>query len=399
VSDGVVVVGTGQAAAQLAMSLRQRGYTGPVTLVGEEPHLPYQRPPLSKAYLAGGADELDLRPATFWAAKDVSVHTGRRVETIDRPRRTVHLDDGTTLGYAHLVLATGAAPRRLELGGTPAHVVRTRDDADGLRAALGRARDVVVIGAGFIGLEVAAIARQRGCRVTVLETLDAAMARVVSFGTAAAVVDEHRRQGGDIRLRTGLVSATPTAVTTTAGDEIACDLLVLGIGVVPRTELAEAAGLACDGGIAVDDHLRTTDPHISAIGDCARFPAAGGARVRLEAVQNAVDHARCVAERLTGEPRPYTAVPWFWTHQYGLKLQVAGLVGGHDTAVVRGDVPGRQFSVFCFAGDRLLGVESVNRPADHMLARALLAGEHGLTPEVAADPASDLKAYKPQPVG
>jgi 3-phenylpropionate/trans-cinnamate dioxygenase ferredoxin reductase subunit len=412
---GLVVVGAGQAAAQLAMSLRQKGYDAPITLVGDEPHLPYERPPLSKAHLGTESrdtpstdDELLLRPATFWAAKDVTIHTGRTVVGIDRVARAVTLDaagGGGILRYDHLVLATGAAPRRVagaDLAGV--HVLRTRDDADRLRAELADATDVVVVGAGFIGLEVAAAARKRGAAVTLLEMTGRAMGRVVSERTAAGFVDEHRRHGVDVRFGTGLAAVLGDgagqvrAVVPHPGVELPCDVLVLGVGVEPRTELAEAAGLTCRNGIAVDATLRTGDPWISAIGDCAAFPSvhAGGVEVRLEAVQNAVDHARCVADRITGSPRPYTAVPWFWTHQYDLKLQVAGLVTGYDTAVLRGDPATGSYSVFCFAGTRLLGVESVNRPADHLLARALLAGDHSLTPDVVADPDADLAGYRPR---
>jgi 3-phenylpropionate/trans-cinnamate dioxygenase ferredoxin reductase subunit len=406
--SGVVVVGTGQAAAQLAMSLRQRGYDGPVTLVGEEPHLPYERPPLSKAYLAGKVEpeSLSLRPASFWQAKQVDVRTGVAVERIEREHCRIVLADGTRLEYEHLVLATGAEARRLDVPGAAlagVHLLRTQDDADRLRAALAAARHVVVVGAGFIGLEVAAVAREAGAGVTVLEGLDRAMARVVSPTTAAAVVAEHRARGVDVRFETGMAGARGDergwvrAVITTAGDRLPCDVLVMGVGVSPRTELAAASGLPCVNGVLVDECLRTEDPAISAIGDCAAFPSpfADGKVVRLEAVQNAADQARCVAERLTGAPVSYGKVPWFWTTQYGLKLQVAGLVGGHDRAVVRGDPQSGAFSVFCFDSDRLLGVESLNRPADHVLARALLAGDPGLTPELVADPDTDLKAYKP----
>ena len=403
----VVVVGAGQAAAQLAMSLRQKGFEGQITLVGDEPHLPYERPPLSKTYLAREDDEdaLPLRPASFWVGKDVDVRTGVAVTAIDRTARRVALADATALRYDHLVLATGAEPRRLNVPGAALsgiHLLRSRDDARRLRTALKAARNVVVAGAGFIGLEVAAVARMTGAQVTVIELSGNAMSRVVSPVTADVVVDEHRRRGVDVRLATGMVKASDDEhghvrqVATADGEHLPCDLLVMGVGVTPSTDLASAAGLECSDGVVVDEMLLTSDPDISAIGDCARFPCsfAGGARVRLEAVQNAVDQAKCVAARLTGSPAPYTAVPWFWTHQYGFRLQVAGLVGGHNRAVVRGSVPDGEFSVFCFDGDRLLGVESVNRPADHRLARGLLAGEHQLVPSVVEDPEADLLAYQ-----
>lgn len=407
--NGVVVIGTGQAAAQLAMSLRRRGYDGPVILLGEERHLPYERPPLSKAYLAGAVDEagLALRPAAFWRDKRVDVRTGTAVERIERDARRVVLADGSHVPYEHLVLATGAEARRLDVPGAAlsgVHLLRTRDDARRLRGELTRARDVVVVGAGFIGLEVAAVVRRGGARVAVLEGLDRAMARVVSATTAEAMVDEHRRQGVAVRFSSGIAGAVGDtrghvrSVTATEGDELACDLLVMGVGVRPRTELAAAAGLRCDNGVVVDSQLLTDDCAISAIGDCAAFPSrfAGGARVRLEAVQNACDQSRCLAERLTGNPAAYDKVPWFWTHQYDLTLQVAGLVHGHDTAVLRGDRDAAAFSVFCFDALRLVGVESVNRPADHMLARALLGAEHALTPELVADPTTNLNAFRPR---
>jgi 3-phenylpropionate/trans-cinnamate dioxygenase ferredoxin reductase subunit len=299
------------------------------------------------------------------------------------------------------VLATGADPRRPDVPGAGllgAHVLRTWDDARRLREQLDPSRRVVVVGAGFIGLEVAAVARQRGASVTVLEALDTAMTRVVSPTTAAVLVDAHRRRGVDVRFSTGLAAASSDphghvrAVTTTAGDELPCDVLVLGVGVSPRIELAVAAGLECADGIVVDDQLVSSDPAISAIGDCAAFPSPnGGGVVRLEAVQNACDQARCVAERLTGAASSYAKVPWFWTEQYDLRLQVAGLVTGHDLTVVRGEPESGSFSVFCFQAGRLRAVESVNRPADHMAARRLLDGPSSITPELVADPSTSLK--------
>ncbi|NEE01264.1 NAD(P)/FAD-dependent oxidoreductase [Phytoactinopolyspora halotolerans] len=407
---GVVVAGAGQAAAQLAISLRQRGYSGPITLIGDEEHLPYERPPLSKEYLAGDLAEesLQLRPATFWLDRGVDVRTGVAVTAIDRARRSVELSDGRCLSYRHLVLATGAEPRRLDFPGATlagVHMLRTRNDARAIRAVLRTPCDVVVSGAGFVGLEAAAVACRLGNRVTVVERLERAMGRVVTRFTADHVVDQHRRHGTDFRFGDAVVSAVPdpqgrlAAVRTASGAELRCRLLLVGAGVSPRTALAEAAGLPVDDGILVDERLRTADPAISAIGDCARFPSpfADGWRVRLESVQNAVDQARYVADGIVGAGGVYAAVPWFWTVQHGLRLQIAGLVQGHDMAVTRGSVADGAFSVFCFAGGRLVGVESVDRPADHMVARGLLAGEHDVTPEIAADPAVDLKAYRPRP--
>lgn len=406
---GVLVVGTGQAASQLAISLRKCGYPGPVTLIGEEVHLPYERPPLSKAYLAGDAvgEDLVLRPQTFWDTKGVKIISGTRVTRIDRQAAAVELCDGRRLGFEHLVLATGAVPRRPRVGGADlpgVHVLRSRDDADLLRGAMDRADTLVVVGAGFIGLEVAAVARKKGLHVSVLEVSDRAMARVVSARTSAAFVAEHCRRGVDVRLSTGLREIVADrhgvahAVLTTSQELLSCDFVVLGAGVAPAVELATDAGLECGDGVVVDDHLRTSDPRISAIGDCARFPSPhrSGVHIRLEAVQNAVDQARCVADGLTGTPRAYTAVPWFWTHQYDMKLQVAGLVGDPDEIVVRGQVEEGSFSVFCFSDGRLAGVESVNRPGDHVVARALLGSAHQVTPELVADPDCDLRKHVPR---
>jgi 3-phenylpropionate/trans-cinnamate dioxygenase ferredoxin reductase subunit len=401
--NGIVVVGTGQAGFQLGASLRENGYAGPVTLVGEEPGLPYGRPPLSKAYMLGKTDAagLRLRPEAYFAEHGLAVRAGERATAIDRPGRSLHLASGTALAYDHLVLATGARNRPLPVPGADlpgVHQLRDLAEADALKAALAEARNVAVVGAGFIGLEFAAVCAQKGLPVTVIEGLERPLARSVSPGMAALIEASHVAAG--VRFLFGSAVAAivgpgrARAVALADGREVAADLVLVGIGVVPNQELAVAAGLAVENGIAVDAMLATDDPAISAIGDCASFPSphAAGARVRIESVQNAVDGARCVAARLAGRPAAFDAVPWFWSDQGPLKLQIAGLCQPHDLAVRRGDPEAGGVSVFCYRDGRLAGVESLNRPADHMIARRLLQAGRFPSPDEAADPGFDLKA-------
>ncbi|CAA9437007.1 MAG: Ferredoxin reductase [uncultured Quadrisphaera sp.] len=382
-AGSVVVVGGGQAGFQTAASLRQEGYAGRVVLVGDR-HPPYQRPPLSKAYLTGRVDvaELAFRPGDFYARHRIEVVPGP-VTAVDRAGRTVALATGEHLAYEHLVLATGCRARRLGVPGQDlrgVHYLRDVDDASALVEHLGRAERLVVVGAGFIGLEVAAAARQRGAEVTVLEFAPRAMGRAVSACVGDFFIGRHRAAGTRVEVSTGVEALLDDGdghvrgVRASTGEVLPADLVVVGVGVLPRTDLAEAAGLTVDGGVLVDDHLRSVDDAaVSAVGDCSRFvDSRSGARVRLESVQNAVDQGRCVAARIAGRPFPYTALPWFWTDQLGSKLQIAGLSAGHDRAVLVGDGVGGPFSVYCFAGQRLLAVESVDRPADHMAARRVL---------------------------
>jgi 3-phenylpropionate/trans-cinnamate dioxygenase ferredoxin reductase subunit len=398
----VAIVGAGQAGFQVAASLRDEGFGGRVVLIGDEPALPYQRPPLSKSYLAGqtGVDDLWLRPVEFYAKQQIDLIHGDAVTSIGRQARRLELASGAAIAWDHLVLATGARCRRLPVPGAELDGVldlRTLADADTLRRRLD-ARETVVIGAGFIGLEFASVAIAQGAGVHIIEVTRHPMGRVVSAATSRFFTEAHTRWGASISLGVGVArilggNGRVTGVETTDGQRLPADLVLVSIGVIPNGELAREAGLAVDNGIVVDRYLVTNDPAISAIGDCANFPtpfAAG--RVRLESVQNAVDQARCVAARIAGRPEPYEKVPWFWSDQGDLKLQIAGITTGHDRSVIRGDSAGGHFSVFCFRGDRLIGVESVNRPADHVVARRLLAGTPKLSPEQAADEAYDLRA-------
>ena len=400
----VAIIGAGQAGFQAAASLRDTGFAGRVVLIGDEPVVPYQRPPLSKSYLAGqsGVDDLWLRPVEFYAKQQIDLVYGDAVTAIDRRQRRLHLASGTEFSWDHLVFATGAGCRPLAVPGAELDGVltlRTLADADDLRQRLSEAREVVVVGAGFIGLEFAAVALVRGTMVHIIEVTRQPMGRVVSAPVSRFFTEAHIGWGAEVALGTGVVRilgarGRVTGVETTDGRHIPADLVLICIGVIPNAQLAGAAGLAVDDGIVVDEYLMTSDPAISAIGDCANFPTPfAPGRVRLELVQNAVDQGRCVADRLAGRPVPYQKVPWFWSDQGDLKLQIAGITIGHDTSVIRGDPADRNFSVFCFRRGRLIGVELVNRTADHVVARRLLAGDPALSPEQAADEAYDLRAH------
>ncbi|WIV59014.1 NAD(P)/FAD-dependent oxidoreductase [Amycolatopsis nalaikhensis] len=377
----VLVVGAGQSGFQAVASLRDRGFDGRVVLVGDEPGAPYQRPPLSKAYLAGtaGLEQLHLRGEDFFAEKDIELVAGR-VAGIDRAAAKVRLEDGRELAYDHLVLATGARNRTLPVPGADLPGVlalRTRDDADKLRESLAAAQDVVVVGGGFIGLEFASHA---GRPVTIVEAQDRLLSRVATPEISAYFAALHREAGHTVLLGQG-VSALHgddrvREVELSDGSRLPADLVVVAVGVVPETTLAASAGLPVDNGVVVDAHLRTEDPKIFAIGDCANFPCVqAGAATRLESVQNAVDQARCVAAAITGTPEPYASLPWFWTDQSGAKLQIAGILSGADKTVVAGDPAAGKFSVLSFRDDVLIAVESVNRPADHIAARRLFTAD------------------------
>jgi 3-phenylpropionate/trans-cinnamate dioxygenase ferredoxin reductase subunit len=400
-ASGVVIVGAGQAGFQVAASLREAGFADPITLLGDE-GLPYQRPPLSKAYLAGKTDAagLTLRTAAYFEDHRIARRSGVSATAIDRAARQVRLSDGGALAYDHLVLATGARNRALPVSGTDlagVHQLRSLADADALKAARAAARAIAIVGAGFIGLEFAGLCAGSGIPVTVIEAADRPMARAVSAETAAFFTQAHSRAGIRFAFGAGVAGLEGEAgrvarVRLADGSAVEADLVLVGIGVVPNQDLAEAAGLAVGDGIHADAFLATADPAISAIGDCARVPSrfAEGRPVRIESVQNAVDQGRCLAARLAGHPAAYAAVPWFWSDQGPHKLQIAGLTRPDDSSVVRHSESG--LSVFRFRQGRLSGVETVDRPADHMAARRILGLGLPLTPEEAADPARDLKA-------
>jgi 3-phenylpropionate/trans-cinnamate dioxygenase ferredoxin reductase subunit len=398
----VVIVGAGHAGFQLATSLRQAGFADPIHLINDEAHLPYQRPPLSKAYLkgTGGPETLMFRPQKFYADQTIDlVHD--RVASVQRDQRKVLLASGKALGYGHLVFATGARNRLLDIpnANLPAvRYLRILDDSEALRGRLGEAKRVVVIGAGFIGLEFAATARIKGLEVDVLELGARVMARAVTAEISDYFQKQHAEAGVRIHLGVQATSIEAdgnkvTGVSLSDGRHIPADLVVVGVGVLPNIELAADAGLVVASGIVVDEYLLTSDPHISAIGDCAlsASPRFGGT-LRLESVQNATDHARCVAARLTGDVKPYDGQPWFWSDQGNDKLQIAGLTTGYDQVVLRGDPAQKAFSAFCYKEGRLVGIESVNRAGDHMFGRKLLAAGGTVDAAKAADPSFDLKS-------
>jgi 3-phenylpropionate/trans-cinnamate dioxygenase ferredoxin reductase subunit len=393
-SDPIIVVGAAQAGLQLAESLRAEGYDGPLLVIGDEHHAPYQRPPLSKAFLLGetAPDRLVLRGPEALSAKQIDLVTGVTVTGIDRAARTVTLSDGRSLAYRGLGLTTGSRARTLPLPGADLAgilVLRTIEDSRRIAEGIAKATRVVVVGGGFIGLEIAAAASKAGKPVTVIEALERLLARTSTPIISKFFHELHTSHGVDIRLDTqvtGFVGDTQVSgVTTADGATHAGDLVVVGVGIIPNAELAQDCGVACDRGIIVDDCSRTSDPLIVAAGDCTARRLADGTLLRLESVQNAIEQAKSGAAALLGKERPFTAAPWFWSDQYDVRLQMAGLTAGYDDTVVRGSVEEKKFSLFYFKGDRLLAVDSINRAPDHTAARRLLDAGRSPTPQQAAD--------------
>ncbi|PXA85192.1 pyridine nucleotide-disulfide oxidoreductase [Caulobacter sp. D4A] len=399
--NGVVIIGTGQGGFQLAASLRQEGFEDPITLIGDEPGLPYQRPPLSKAYLKDARPEtIQLRPESFFERNGIRLVAPERAIGIDRADKVVETLTGGFIGYDHLVLATGARNATPPIPGIEAENVfslRTATDADRLRDALTRCRKVIVIGGGFIGLEFAAVAVSAGHRVTVVETATRLMARAISPAMSEHFRQLHEELGTTLILGTGVTgmlqdNGCVRGVRLADGNILEGDMVLLAAGVRPNTELAEAAGLAVANGIVVDALLGTSDPHISALGDCAAFPdPASGDPIRLESVQAATDHARAIARRLTGKAAHYDAVPWFWSDQAHWKLQIAGFARDTDAehAIERED--GRKL-VFRFKMGQLLAVETINAAGEHMAARKLLRRPAGVTRKELADRDFDISS-------
>ncbi|RBP10601.1 3-phenylpropionate/trans-cinnamate dioxygenase ferredoxin reductase subunit [Roseiarcus fermentans] len=397
----VVIVGAGHAGVQAAASLREEGYDGEIVLLSDERELPYQRPPLSKAFLKREMDlhGLPLRAEAFYPAQRIDLRLGARAVRIDRAARTVALADGTSLPYGHLILATGARQRRLEVPGVDlpgVYALRTIADAAALRERIVPGLRVVVIGAGFIGLEVAATAAKLGAETAVVE-IARPMGRAVSPALSDFYAEAHRSFGARLFLGVGVREISGTdkaeAVVLSDGEVLPADLVLVGVGVTAEDALARAAGLDCGNGVLVDERLVTSDPAISAIGDCAAFPNATlGFVTRLESIQNAVDQGKLVAARLAGKPKAYDALAWFWSDQGDLKLLIVGLSHDVDQWVVRGDPATRAFSTYGFRKGRLAVVESVNRAGDHAAAKRILASGKTLTPEQAADPDFDIRA-------
>lgn len=399
-SAPIVIIGAGQAGLQIAESLRAEGFSGELVLIGGEPRAPYQRPPLSKNWLLGEAAEerLTIRGPDFFVAKGIELRLGQSVEAIDRQSQQVRFANGEILTWSGLALATGSRARRPDLPGATLDgvtVLRDIDDAKDISRRIDAAENIVVIGGGFIGLEVAAAARKRGRRVTVIEAQDRLMARAVTPKISGFFADVHHSHGVDLIFSTQVaaiegVEGRVTGVSTFDGQRFPADLVVLGVGAVANDELAVAAGLECARGVIVDACGRTSDPQIVAAGDCTAWRLADGGLLRLESVQNAVEQGKAAAAALLGREKPFVATPWFWSNQYDVKLQMAGSSQNFDASILRPSAE-NAFSLFYFIGDRLIGVDSVNRPGEHLLARKLLDAGRSPTHAQAADATIDLR--------
>jgi 3-phenylpropionate/trans-cinnamate dioxygenase ferredoxin reductase subunit len=402
-SEPLIIVGASYAGLQIATSARAASFDGPIFLIGDEPHLPYQRPPLSKGFLTGKVAEsaLPIRPQQFLEQNRIEPLTGVRATAIDRAKRTVTMSDGRSLTYGKLALAVGCRPRPLPVKGADLDGVlylRTLDDAIALKARMPDAKSVAIIGGGFIGLEIAASLAMLGKEVTVIEALPRVLARALPVKLSEFLCGVHQQAGVRVLTQTTVreligEGGHVRSVLLSDGSRCAADFVIVGIGVLPNVELAAEAGLACQDGIVIDAFGRTQDPIIVAAGDCTRHPNrfALGGPIRLESVQNALDQAKTAGATLTAAVlKPYDAVPWFWSDQYDLKLQMVGLSDGHDQSVLRGSPQDRKFSVFYFRQGALIGIDSINRPGDHMAGRQLIPAGTALTPDQAADPDFDL---------
>ncbi|MFQ5935161.1 MAG: NAD(P)/FAD-dependent oxidoreductase [Acidiferrobacterales bacterium] len=381
-SEVLVVVGAGHCAGQAVASLRQEGFDGEIFLVGEEPHIPYQRPPLSKKYLARDLpiERVYLRPAKFYQDNGIELVLGHEVVTIHRNERCVVLADGKTLRYDKLLLATGSAPRRLDVPGANLPGVcylRSIPHADHIQTYMGRGKRMVVIGGGYIGLEVSSIGAQKGMHVTVLEMADRILNRVTAPEMSAFFEQLHREQGVDIRCNVQiqrLEGSDNVEAVLCDGKHIEADIVIVGIGILPNVELAKGANLECDNGIVVDEYCRTGDENILAAGDCTNHPnPLLQRRLRLESVNNAVEQAKTAAANLCGRRQPYAEIPWFWSDQYDVKLQIVGLSNGYDQVVQRGDMEDKSFSLFYLRDGMLIAVDAVNNPREYMACKKLIA--------------------------
>jgi len=401
--SGLLIIGASYAGVQAALAARDDGYAAPIRIVADETALPYQRPPLSKAFLLGTAseDSLILRDDKFFRDRGIDLVLGHAATAIDRHAHTIALANGDRLPFDKLIIATGSRARRLDVPGADLPGVltlRTLSDAHHLKAELGALSRLVVIGGGFIGLEVAASASKLGKSAVVIEAAPRLLGRAVSPAVSQALLDLHRRHGVDIHLDDSVArierSASGTLVVTcTSGTRLEGDRVLVGVGGVPNAELAAAAGLPCGNGIVVDEHGRTADPDIYAAGDCSdHHNAFIGRRIRLESVQHAQDQGKTVGSAIAGRPAPYASVPRFWSDQYDAKLQIVGLSDGADLHVIRGRPADGAFSVLAYRDKRLVAVDSINRPGEQLLARRLIAAGVSPTPAQAADPAFDLKA-------
>ena len=413
-SSTAIIIGAGHAGGELAIALRNEGWEGRILLLGEEAHLPYHRPPLSKAYLAGSVEKssLSIRPQMAYDKANVEFIGGVRVSRIDRANQRLELADGSQLAYDRLAIATGGRPRPLSVPNAAVaercanfHYLRTLDDVEQIRAQLAPGKRLAIVGGGYIGLEVAASAIAQGLQVTVLEALPRVLQRVTAAELSAYYERKHREAGVDIRTGVQVADLEVTGDTVTAvlcadGSRLAADLVVVGIGLLANTELAAEAGLQVDNGILVDEHAQTSDPHIYAAGDCTNHPnALIGRRLRLESVPNALEQSRVAAANMAGKAKTYASVPWFWSDQYELKLKMVGLAEGFERLVLRGDPATDSFSAFYLKGDKVLAADTVNRPQDFIAAKRLVAEGIAVTAEQLADDGRPLKELLPAAQG
>jgi len=400
-TDTVVIAGAGHGAGQVVATLKQRKFAGRIVLVGDEPHIPYQRPPLSKKFLAGElpAERLYFKPATFYEDPQIEVRLDTRIDSIDRTAKRLQTSTGDDIAYDKLVLATGSRVIKLLVPGGDlpgVHYLRSIADVDAIRADIAISKRLVIVGAGYIGLEVAAVCRQLGIDVTVIEMADRVMSRVVSPHVSDFYQLEHTNHGVKLLLGTGLAAFVGKrrikSVITDSEQKIATDFVVVGVGVRPNTELAEAVGLDVDDGIVVNDRCQTADPDIYAIGDCTSHPSSiYGCRLRLESVHNAVEQAKTAASNICGVATYYSQVPWFWSDQYDLKLQIAGLSQGYDQVVLRGDPSSKSFACLYLKDGALIAVDAINSPREFMQSKALIASHAVIDPELLADADVALK--------
>lgn len=397
----IVIIGAGQAGAQAAISLRSGGYEGALALVGDEPAPPYQRPPLSKAYMKGEleADRLWLRPLEYYVDNSIDLITGKATTRIDLAAKTVELESGAALAWDRLIYATGARARRLPMPGVALPGVfelRTLADADRISQHLAPGRRIVVVGAGYIGLEAAAVASQLGLLVTVLEAAPQVLSRVAGLEIGAFYTGVHRAAGVDIRLGAMLEGfeggAKVTGARLAGGETIPCDVALVGVGIMPNQELAGQAGLRCADGVVVDEAMRTSHPDVYAIGDVCRRPLVHyGREGRLESVHNAIEGGKLAAAAILGHEPPPLEAPWFWSDQYDLKLQTAGLWTGADSRIVRGDPAARKFAVFYLQGSRVLAVDAVNAAPEYIVGKKLVAASATVAPAELADTSISMK--------
>ena len=398
-AENIVIIGAGQAGIQAVESLRKEGFTGPITMVGDEAYPPYQRPPLSKAYLLGAFERarLFLKADNYYAEAGCEPILNTSAKAIHRAERMVELNDGRKLAYDKLLLATGARVRKLRCPGADlpgVHYLKTIADVDGLQSVFQSGKRIAIVGGGYIGLEVAAVGAKRGLDVTVFEAMDRLMARAVSPQLSAFYASEHEKAGVKLKLNTGVEGFEGNGKVErirAGGQTYETDIVLVGIGVIPCQELAETAGLACTDGIMVDQNARTSDPHIWSAGDCTRHTGREGQEIRLECVQNAIDQAKHAAMAMTGKPKTYSEVPWFWSDQYDLKLQIAGLARPTDTLVQRGDPASRKFAVFHLRDGVVAAVEAVNAAPEYLIGKKMIAEGKSVAPEMLADLSIPMK--------